>query len=82
MSVQDMAIAYSTGWITASVIWLSPAAVAVHLKRKGKKPYYKKPTDKYEDGNYVCPRCGGSVGYYDMEDKYCSGCGQKIDWSK
>lgn len=82
MSVQDMAIAYSTGWITASVIWLSLAAVAVILKRKGRKPYCRKSKDPDEEISYACPRCGGTVGVYDMEDKYCSDCGQKIDWRK
>ena len=72
---------YAAGMITWMIIAVI-AVVAVCYINKPRKPYYKKPTDKYEDGSYVCPRCGGSVGYYDMEDKYCSDCGQKIDWRK
>ena len=80
--MNTMQFAYICGYLTGMIIWLIIIAVAVLLGRTSKKPFYKKPKEQDEDGSWLCPRCGGTVGFYDMEDKYCSECGQKIDWRK
>ena len=33
-----------------------------------------------EEGGVECPFCGESVDYYIFTDKYCSNCGQALDW--
>ena len=33
-----------------------------------------------EEGGVECPFCGESVDYYIYLDKYCSNCGQALDW--
>ena len=71
---------YAAGMITSIIIVLI-AAVAVYCMAGPRKPYYRKPEED-EEATYACPRCGGTVGVYDMEDNYCSDCGQKIDWRK
>ena len=51
-------------------------------KQIPKKPVFKESTDKHEDGCWVCPVCGGTVGVYDLRDNWCSDCGTMMDWSK
>lgn len=51
-------------------------------KQIPKKPVYKESTDKYEDGCWTCPVCGGTVGVYDLRDNWCSDCGTMMDWSE
>lgn len=55
-------------------------------KQIPKKPYYE--ADGYADGELVydyaeCPVCGHDFEYgiNDWGSEYCSGCGQKLDWS-
>ena len=71
---------YAAGMIVSLIIAIIKA-VAVYCMFKAKKPYYRKPEED-EDATYICPRCGGTVGWYDIEEDYCSDCGQKIDWRK
>lgn len=33
-----------------------------------------------EEGGVECPFCGESVDYYIYPEKYCSNCGQALDW--
>lgn len=34
-----------------------------------------------EDEYYVCPVCNSHISdYYDYKDKFCSECGQRLDW--
>lgn len=76
---------YLGGYVAGMLTWMIImviVAVAVHYISKPRKPYCRKPKDPDEEISYTCPRCGGVVGVYDMEDKYCSNCGQKIDWRK
>ena len=76
---------YLGGYVAGMITWMIIAvivAVVAYYRSKPRKPYYKKPVDEYDDGHWICPRCGAGVGYYDIEDKYCSECGQKIDWRK
>lgn len=80
--IDNMQFTYICGHLMGMITWLTIIAIVLFMGRSGRKPIYKKPTDKYEDGSWICPRCGGTVGFYDMADKYCSECGQKIDWSK
>ncbi len=35
-----------------------------------------------EEGGAECPFCGESVDDYIFTDKYCSNCGQALDWSE
>lgn len=35
-----------------------------------------------EEGGVECPFCGESVDYYIFTDKYCSNCGQALDWGE
>lgn len=35
-----------------------------------------------EEGVVECPFCGESVDYYIYLDKYCSNCGQALDWGE
>ena len=51
-------------------------------KQIPKKPVFVEYTDKHEDGGWVCPVCGGTVGVYVLRDNWCSDCGMKIDWSE
>ena len=57
-------------------------AIKALEKQMPKKPVYKESTDKHEDGCWVCPVCGGTVGVYDLRDKWCSDCGTMMDWSE
>lgn len=56
------------------------------LKDCVEKQIAKKPiedienTDKVYGEAYNCPVCGENVGMYDIKNKYCPECGQKIDW--
>lgn len=80
--INDIQFTYICGYLSGIITWIIITAAAVWLGRKGERPYYRKPKDQDEDISYACPRCGGTVGIYDMEDNYCSDCGQKIDWRK
>ena len=35
-----------------------------------------------EEGGVECPFCGESVDYYIYPEKYCSNCGQALDWGE
>ncbi len=50
---------------------------------KGKKPIKKYAGDKIKLPFFLCPRCKNEVGSYEFAyfDKFCSECGQKINWS-
>ena len=56
---------------------------ALKEKNEAKKPIFK---FEYEDGRqfYDCPVCGAYVMHAGVQskEKYCSNCGQKLDWSE
>lgn len=56
-------------------VWLAVDA----LKKQEPVKIYKK-WDWYNGKNKPC--CVGCHGYIREYDRYCSGCGQAIDWSK
>lgn len=80
--INDIRFAYICGYLSGAITFAVIASVAVLLSRKGKRSFYRNHVDEYDDGHWICPRCGAGVGWCDMEDKYCSDCGQKIDWRK
>lgn len=58
--------------------------------RKNRKPIKKKINGSWKLGKqmicYICPECNNEVGYDEgdrlsYQDKYCSECGAKMDWS-
>ena len=57
-------------------------AIKALEKQIPKKPVFEEYTDKLEDGCWVCPVCGGTVGVYDLRDNWCSDCGAMMDWSE
>lgn len=81
---------FAIGGILGISYALFAISVAVYAGRKGKKPYYKKANDEYEDGIWICPECGATVGIFrfesvessDAKNRYCSNCGLKIDWRR
>lgn len=43
----------------------------------------KRYPERYiEYKHYYCPECDSSVEDCGLKDDYCSGCGQKVDWSE
>ena len=52
---------------------------AVDLAMQALEKQIPKPVVQSTDGCTRCPVCGGYVGI-DMEEMYCSACGQALDW--
>lgn len=51
-------------------------------KEKAMKPGLYE-VNKYDDHFHKCPKCGCEIGYRILKStlfKYCSECGQKLDW--
>ena len=57
-------------------------AIEALEKQIPKKPVEGNPDDFWESGNDYCPICGFAVRVEEYKDKYCSKCGQAIDWSE
>lgn len=52
-------------------------------KEKAMKPLLYK-VNEYDDHFHKCPKCGCEIGNHILKStlfKYCSECGQKLDWS-
>ena len=52
---------------------------AIDLAKKALEKQIPKPVIQSTDDCSRCPVCGGYVGI-DMEEMYCSVCGQALDW--
>ena len=55
-------------------------AIEALEKQIPKKPVEGNPDDFWESGNDYCPICGFAVRVEEYKDKYCSKCGQAIDF--
>lgn len=56
---------------------------ALYIAREAlEKQVPKKPICEYDD-EFTCPCCGTTTEDYDVTTlKYCSECGQKLDWEE
>lgn len=52
---------------------------ALKERDTAKEPIIAKATDKLMNGYLECPICHNVVGVEDIENKYCSECGQHIN---
>ena len=52
---------------------------AIDLAKQALEKQIPKPVVQSTDDCTRCPVCGGYVGI-DMEEMYCSACGQALDW--
>lgn len=66
----------------------SPHFEACEVAIEALEKQIPKELNRFAEGDYLCPECGS--GYYllgDCDDfpdkhKYCSYCGQRLDWSE
>lgn len=58
-----------------------PPEIDMAIKAINRQFVKRKPVAN-EEGGVECPFCGESVDYYIYPDKYCSNCGQALDWGE
>lgn len=85
-TIDDSMFQYSTAYMKA----LDMAIYALK-KQIPKKPYKDHDSDLEYIGRLKCPNCQTILGHFNDRTGYvgkqinlfyCSGCGQKLDWSK
>ena len=58
-----------------------PPEIDMAIKAINRQFVKRKPVAN-EEGGVECPFCGESVDYYIYPEKYCSNCGQALDWGE